>query len=104
MARETDEHFFTFHPDRQIRIRLPEGNECQNEFRSLGDHNAARRRILVYRVPKDNPYYDPNKRPLLKIPFLLFSEESVEDTDEILLPILHEIMMDAAKNARKTRP
>ena len=32
----------------------------------------------------------------MKIPFLLFGDETVEDRDDILLPILHESMMNAA--------
>jgi hypothetical protein len=90
--RDQDAEFFTFHPDRRARIRSPQGNECEAEFRSLGDHLASRRRILVWRVPEDSPWYDSAKRPLLKIPFLAFADESIEDSDEILLPILHEIM------------
>jgi hypothetical protein len=48
-------------------------------------------------VPEGNPFYDPARRPLLKIPFLLFADETVEDTDEVLLPLVHQIMVDAAK-------
>lgn len=87
-----DVEFFTFHPDRRARIRIPKGNECELEFRSLGDHFAKRRRILVWRVPENNPAYDPVKRPLLKIPFLAFADETIEDNDETLLPILNQIM------------
>ena len=72
-------------------------DECQGEFWSLGDHNKDRRRILLWKVPKDNVFYDPRKPQILKIPFLLNSDETVEDRDDILLPILQEIMMDAAR-------
>ena len=101
----TDEQFFQSYPDRQARIRLPDKvlykdqqravrylDECELEFRSLGGHDKNRRRILVWRVPKDNPFYDADKPQLLKIPFLAFADETIEDTDEILLPILDEIM------------
>ena len=95
--RDPDAEFFTFHPDRRAHIRMPIGPECQQEFRSLGDHNAARRRILLWCVPEHNPHYDPVKRPILKIPFLAFADETIEDDDETLLPVIHEIMMDARK-------
>jgi hypothetical protein len=104
----TDEEFFTTHKDRQSRIRLPSKiltktkqramtyqEECELEFLQLGPHNRNRRRILVWRVPSDSPWFNPSKPPLLKIPFLLFADETVEDRDDVLLPMLHEIMMDA---------
>lgn len=103
-----DTQFFSAHPDRQSRIRPPSHLidmdrrshvtkyvwECEKEFISLGDHSRDRRRILVWRVPPDNPYYKKAKQPLVKIPFLLFSDETVEDNDETLLPILHQIMLE----------
>ena len=105
----TDEQFFAAHPDRQSRIRLPGKqpfrdrqrsvrylDECELEFRSLGGHAVRRRRLIIWRIPKDNPCYDPEKPQLLKIPFLAFADEMIEDTDAVLLPILHEIMKQAA--------
>jgi len=94
---DPDAEFFTFHPDRRAHIRKPRGAECEREFRSLGDHLASRRRILLWRVPEGNPAYDPIRRPLLKIPFLAFADETIEDTDEILLPIIHDIMQQARR-------
>jgi hypothetical protein len=107
-VRMTDEQFFTAFPDRRCRIRPPERqlnvdkqravrylDENELEFRSLGPHDKNRRRIIVWRVPEGNPYYDPARRKLLKVPFLLFADESVEDNDEILMPILHGIMEQA---------
>ena len=104
----TDEEFFTQFPDRQARIRKPiklleinrqratmYRDENEGEFLSLGPHNANRRRIIVWRVPEGNPFYDPVRRKLLKIPFLLFADETVEDRDDVILPILHEIMRNA---------
>jgi hypothetical protein len=106
---DEDAQFFAQHPDRRARIRLPRKeividprtrqtrvvNESEGEFWSLGEHEKDRRRILIWRVPEDNPAYHPTKRPLLKIPFLLFADETVEDRDDVLLPIIHEVMMDA---------
>jgi hypothetical protein len=104
---DPDSQWFHSHPDRQSHIRNPikiletdkqRGtryvDECQGEFWSLGDHNKDRRRILLWKVPPDNPFYDPKKPAILKIPMLAFADESIEDTDAILLPIIDGIMRD----------
>jgi len=104
----TDEQFFQLFPDRNYHIRKPVkeitidkqraahfGDECEAEFRALGPHPKNRRRIILYRVPADNPHYNPLKPPILKVPMLAFADETIEDTDEILGPILHGIMLDA---------
>lgn len=109
----TDEQFFTAHPDRYAHIRAPviemvttkqrgviARGECEREFMSLGDHKRERRRIILWRVPRDNPYYNPDKPQVLKIPFLAFSDESIEDRDDVLLPIVDEIMKGAARQQR----
>ena len=102
----TDEQFFNQHRDRQARIRVP-GKEPYRDsqrgvryldeqelaFRSLGPHDPKRRRLLIWRAPADHPTH-PNH--LLKIPFLLFADETAEDRDDVLLPIIHEIMKQAA--------
>ena len=95
----SDKRFFEQHPDRSAHIRLPFQGECHGEFFSLGDHNRARRRIVLWRVPRDNPHYSRLKEPILKIPFLAFADETIEDTDEVLLPIIHQIMSEAAQGA-----
>ena len=105
-----DEQFFAQHPDRQAHIRLPSFSpardsqravrylhECEIEFRSLGPHQVSRRRIVLYRVPKDNPMFDPKAQQILKIPVLAFADETIEDEDRVLLPMIHRLMMDAAK-------
>jgi hypothetical protein len=103
---DPDDQFFQAHPDRRARIRLPAKSmpykdqqravrylsESEMEFRSLGPHDVSRRRILVWRCPPDHPSH-PNH--LLKIPFLAFADETIEDRDDILLPIIHQIMLDA---------
>lgn len=91
----SDKVFFAAHPDRSAHIRLPHLDECRGEFFNLGEHNRARRRILLWRVPRDNPFYEKMRQPILKIPFLSFSDESIEDTDDVLLPIIHTIMTEA---------
>jgi hypothetical protein len=68
-------------------------DECELEFLSLGQHDRDRRRILLVRTDhRGNPLPD-NK--VLKIPFLAFSDETIEDRDDILLPICFSIMAEA---------
>ena len=104
---DQDAQFFTDHPDRKSRIREPVKavpykdaqravrylSESEMEFRSLGPHDKSRRRILVWRAPADHATHANH---LLKIPFLLFADETVEDRDDVLLPIIHKIMKDAS--------
>ncbi len=109
-ADEEDVRFFFQHPDRKSHIRAPKMaeevvidqrraasyvGEMEREFRTLGPHKRERRRVILWRIPEDNPHYDPRKPGILKIPFLAFADETIEDRDDILLPILHEIMMSA---------
>ena len=91
---QQDVCFFFAHPDRQAHIRSPFGDEMKGEFWAIGDHDRNRRRVLLWWVPQDNPYYSTD-RSFLKIPFLLFSDETVEDRDDVLLPILHAVMSTA---------
>src|SRR5262245_18265125 len=111
----TDQQFFASHPDRRARIREPTKEivvdprtrqtrvvgECEGEFWSLGEHRKDRRRIILWRVPADNPFYDPTGPQILKIPFLLFADEMVEDTDAVLLPIIDELMMQEVRKVRR---
>ncbi len=109
-ADEEDVRFFFQHPDRKSHIRAPKMaqevvidqqraasyvGEMEREFRTLGPHKLDRRRIILWRIPEDNPHYDPRKPGILKIPFLAFADETIEDRDDILLPLLQEIMMSA---------
>jgi hypothetical protein len=100
---DVDAQFFAQHPDRRARIRLPGReaytnkqravqylDECEIQFRSLGQHDKKRRRIVVYRLSDDHPTH-PNH--LMKIPFVLFADETVEDTDAVLLPLVHQFMV-----------
>ena len=102
-----DIQFFQQHPDRQARIRLPQKqthidqqravrylDEQELAFRQLGPHDVKRRRIIVYRVPADHPTHAHH---LMQIPFLLFADETIEDRDDVLLPIVHQLMMEAAQ-------
>lgn len=110
---DEDAQFFTDHPDRYAHIRVPRQMlvrdrqrgvryvpESEGEFWSLGAHDKDRRRIILWRVPESHQSYDPKEVKILKIPFLLFADETVEDRDNILLPIIHRIMTDAAEKHR----
>jgi hypothetical protein len=101
-----DIQFFRQYPDRRARIRLPHKqthidgqravrylDEQELAFRQLGPHDVRRRRIIVYRVPADHPTHANH---LMQIPFLLFADETVEDDDKTLLPLIHQLMMEAA--------
>jgi hypothetical protein len=102
----TDEQFFRQYPDRMARIREPGRepfkdlqravrylSECELEFRSLGDHDQHRRRIIAYRTASHHPTH-PNT--ILKIPFLAFADEEIADRDDVLLPLIHGFMIQAA--------
>lgn len=103
---DIDEQFFRDHPDRRAHIRKPGRemfkdkqrsvrylDESELQFRSLGSHDVSRRRIIAYRTPKDHPTH-PNH--IMKIPILLFADETIEDRDDVLLPEVHKIMKQAA--------
>ena len=103
---DQDEQFFRERPDRKARIRMPGRephrdqqravrylSESELQFRQLGPHDARRRRIIVHRLPADHPTHANH---LLKIPFLQFADETIEDTDEVLMEIVHDIMLQAA--------
>lgn len=82
---------------RQCRIRLPAGTEFASAWRYLGDHNADRRRVLIWRIPLGEPGRNMFADGLMRIPFLALADETIEDDDDVLLKILDEIMRDAAK-------
>lgn len=89
----SDATYFRQHPDRKLHIRKAYKDECRGEFWTLGDHEENRRRILLCRIDiEGKPLPD---HQMMKIPFLAFSDEDIEDTDDILFPIVHEIMMSA---------
>ena len=104
---DPDVQFFTQHPDRKYRIRAPLKqmvtdrqraahvvDECEREFRSLGDHRRDRRRIILVRADHRGALLPDGK--ILKIPFLLFADENVEDDDRTLAPIVFEMMFARA--------
>ena len=90
-------------PKRQARIRAPAPGEFDQAWRMLGMHNTDRRRVLVWRVPKSNPHRGMVPDGLMRLPFLALADESIEDDDGILLPILDGLMKDAA-TAKPTGP
>lgn len=94
---EPDELFFHRFPQRQYRIRLPFGKESESEFQTLGPHDTERRRIIAWKVPTNirAPYVTWASK-VVRVPFLAFSDEEIADNDEILGPILNDIMTNAA--------
>lgn len=93
-ARLADRVWFNEHSARKLRLRPPVEGEYVNEFRQFGMHEEGRRRVIVAKIPAGMA-----KRHMvdyMRIPFLLFADETVEDTDEVLAPILDKIMKDAA--------
>lgn len=80
------------HRDQQRAVRYLDEEELP--FRSLGPHDPKRRRIIAFKLPPDHP---TNPNHILKVPFIAFADETVEDRDDVLLPLLQRIMIDAAQ-------
>ncbi len=108
---DQDALFFQQHPDRKTHIRPPGRvlakdaqravryvDELAGEFWSLGEHDKSRRRVLLTRVGADGSYLPENR--ILKVPVLLFADETVEDRDDVLIPFLAGIMADAVSRMR----
>lgn len=94
---DTDQVWFVQNRDRSVMIRTASADEMNGEFMSLGPHDRSRRRIICWKVPQDvDRVFAAYRGKVLKIPFLQFSDEAVENSDEVLLPILNQIMRDAA--------
>lgn len=91
-AKLADRAFFKEHGDRKLRIRLPIDVKYQQEFRGFGPHPEGRRRVIVARIAGMAKRHNID---FMRIPFLLFADETVEDRDDILAPILDQIMRDA---------
>ncbi len=93
LARLFDKHdreYFAQYPDRKTHLRKTYKGEQEAEFQQLGWHLRERRRILLTRVDFERKPLPDNK--VLKIPFLPFADETIEDRDDVLLPILEQIM------------
>lgn len=93
-----DGTFFKRFPDRSYHIRNAYKGECHGEFWTLGSHEESRRRIILTRVNAMQEPLPDNK--VLKIPFLAFADESIEDSDDVLYPIVRDIMADALKREK----
>ncbi len=90
---DPDNLFFRQHPDRSYHVRDAKDRESEGEFASLGPHDVSRRRIILVKVPRDNPIA-PGK--VLKIPFLVYTDDTLRDDDATLGPIVAQLMADAA--------
>lgn len=87
---KTDREYFADHPTRMSHIRKCYNGENEAEFQTLGYHERNRRRILLTRVDFERKFLPDNK--VLKVPFLAFQDETIEDRDDVLLPIIEGIM------------
>ena len=90
--------WFKDHRDRNARIRVPALGEFTMEWMKLGMHHESRRRVLVWRVPKKNPMRHLVPDGLMRIPFLPFADESIEDDDKTILAILDDLMKNTANH------
>lgn len=106
---DPDVSWFFQHPERQAHIRAPGKvphkdkqravrylDEQELAFRSLPAHDPKLRRLILYRVPPENPSYDPSRPQILKIPFVLLHEGELADRDPPLLKVIHELMTQAS--------
>ena len=104
-----DEQVFAANPERQAHIRLPKKelakdkqrsvrylDECEIMFRQLGRHDPKLRRIVVLRVAPGNEMLKNEHEHLMPIPFLALEGETIPDTDEVLLPLVDQIMKENA--------
>ena len=89
--------WFRQQPKRQCRIRQPALGEFGTAWQALGMHDATRRRVLVWRVPKNNPMRGAVPDGLMRIPFLAEADETIENDDKVLLQILDGLMKAAAE-------
>ena len=92
-----DGTYFRRYPDRRYHIRNAYKSECGGEFWTLGPHDENRRRIILCRVDALQEPLPGNK--VMKIPFST-SSESIEDSDDVLFPIVRDIMADALKKEK----
>lgn len=93
--QRADGVFFKEHPDRLFHIRKAYEDEEKGAFWSLGSHERNRRFILLCRADHEMKQLPDNR--VMKIPFLVFADESIEDTDDVLFPIVRDIMLEALK-------
>jgi hypothetical protein len=85
-----DNVWFSNNPSRLTRIRNPFPNEYEREFNSLGAHDKNRRRILTWRMLAMGP------NVLGRIPMIAYADETIENEDAILVPMLDELMRSQA--------
>ena len=90
-----DTWWFKDRPRRQARIRTPGVTEFLTAWQMLGAHEASRRRVLVWRVPRDNPYRKLVPDGFIRVPFIAKGDESFADSDAVALRVLDELMRQA---------
>ncbi len=85
---DEDNQWFLAHRGRFYHIREPREGERETDFRTLGDHDRTRRKIICVKIPET--------KKVISIPFLAFADEEIADDDVVLHPIVHDIMEGAA--------
>ena len=91
-----DPLYFRQQPRRSHRLRTPAPGEFAHAWQTLGGHEASRRRVLVWRVPKDNPMRDAVPGGMMRIPFIMRQDEAIADDETTLATLLAHMMKDAA--------
>jgi hypothetical protein len=56
---------------------------------------------MLWKLPDDAPL---GAGKIADVPFLLFSDETLEDRDDVLLPILNKLMVDAQRADMAAHP
>lgn len=95
---KADSDYFRYNHHRKAHIRKAFAGENEAEFQTLGYHEKNRRRILLTRVDYERNFLP--KQKVLKIPFLAFADEEIADRDDVLLPIIEEIMYGEMRKMR----
>jgi hypothetical protein len=97
LAQNDDVVWFRQRARRDYRIRVPAPGEFDAAWQVLGMHNHDRRRVIVWRIPKDNPGRKLIPDGLMRIPFLAEADESIEDDDFVLRRLMARMMRDAER-------
>lgn len=90
---DPDARFFAEHPTRQCHIRVARDGEAAADFQALGPHEARRRRILAWKVPRGQLAAGE----IVRLSFLAFGDETIEDDDATLLPLMHDMALKAGE-------
>ena len=93
-ALDPDARFFAEHPGRQAHIRnaLPHERE-DGRIQTLGVPRSGAPPRISWKVPRGQPLAGT----IDKMPMIVFADEEIADTDEIVFATMHELVIAAAK-------